>query len=155
MHSYQHRLMRRCSSLNRVLQRCRHELRRRRTGARLGVLHAERGQLNSPADRLAALLAVIAAETEPIVTLTHLLQLCRDEHVVLWERVTYPDCHDQVAATLSRLGEIYASQVNPTLDKATRLLLATTLNSTTGVPPVVVAHAPFCSSTASTDRTSC
>ena len=99
-------------------------------------------QLNSPADRLAALLAVIAAETEPIVTLTHLLQLCRDEHVVLWERVTDPDCRDQVAATLSRLGDkISASQVNPTLDKATRLLLATSLDSTTGVSPVVVAHA--------------
>ena len=39
-------------------------------------------QLNSPADRLAALLTVMAAETEPIVTLTHLLQLCPDEHIV-------------------------------------------------------------------------
>ena len=34
-------------------------------------------QLNSPADRLAALLAAIATQTEPVVTLTYLLQLCR------------------------------------------------------------------------------
>ncbi len=36
-------------------------------------------QLNSPADRLAALLAAIATQTEPVVTLTYLLQLCRHE----------------------------------------------------------------------------
>ena len=43
--------------------------------------------LNVPADRLAALRTVVAAESEPIVTLTHRLQLCRDERLALWERV--------------------------------------------------------------------
>lgn len=62
-------------------------------------------QLTSPADRLAALLTLIGSETEPIVTLTHLLRLCRDEHIVLWERAGDPDCQDHVAATLARLRE--------------------------------------------------
>jgi hypothetical protein len=30
------------------------------------------------------------AESEPLVTLTHLLQLCRDEHPVLWGRLNDP-----------------------------------------------------------------
>ena len=99
-------------------------------------------QLNSPADRLVALLAVIAIETEPLVTLTHLLQLCRDEHMTLWERVSDPDCQDQVAQTLTRLGgrrsEVQAAQA---LDSTMRTLLTESFNSTTGVPPVVIAHA--------------
>ena len=98
--------------------------------------------LNSPADRLAALLTVIGAETEPVVTLTHLLQLCRDEHVVLWQRVGDPDCREQVAATLSRLGaHLRASPVVPTLDRTMRTLLTASFNTTTDVPPVVIAHA--------------
>ncbi len=99
-------------------------------------------QLNTPADRLAALLTVIAAETEPIVTLTHLLQLCRDEHIVLWERVSDPDCQDRVAQTLSRLGQhISATPSVATLDQRMRSLLTKSLNSMSDVPPVVVAHA--------------
>ena len=99
-------------------------------------------QLNSPADRLAALLTVVAAETEPIVTLTHLLQFCRDEHMILRERVGDPDCQEQVAASMSRLGEqLSALQADPALDKTMRSLLSTSLNSTTDVPPVVIAHA--------------
>lgn len=62
-------------------------------------------QLNSPAERLSALLTVIALETEPIVTLTHLRQLCRDEHVVLRERVNDPGYQDRVAQTLFGLNE--------------------------------------------------
>jgi 8-oxo-dGTP pyrophosphatase MutT (NUDIX family) len=99
-------------------------------------------QLNSPADRLAALLAVIAVETEPLVTLTHLLQLCRDEHMVLWERVSDPTCQDQVAQTLSRLEEqLSVVQADQALDATIRTLLTESFTSTTEVPPVVIAHA--------------
>lgn len=99
-------------------------------------------QLNSPADRLAALLTVIAAEKEPIVTLTHLLQLCRDEHMVLWGRLGDPDCQDQVAATMFRLSEeASAREDDPELDRTMRTLLVRAFNSTTDVPSVVVAHA--------------
>ncbi len=99
-------------------------------------------RLNSPADRLAALTAFIASETEPIVTLTHLLQLCRDEHVILWERVSDADCQDQVAKILSPLNALVtATQPSPTLDGTVRALLAMSLAGTTEVPPVVIAHA--------------
>ncbi len=99
-------------------------------------------QLNSPADRLAALLTHIAVETEPIVTLTHLLQLCRDEHVILWERFGDPECQDHVAAILLRLGEqLSEMQADSVLDRTMRDLLVKSFNSTTDVPPVVVAHA--------------
>ncbi len=99
-------------------------------------------QLSSPADRFAALLTVVAAEAEPLVTLTHLLQLCRDEHMVLWERVGDSDCQDQVAATLSRLSEqVSAQPPEGTLNQTMRALLASSFDSTTDVPPVVVAHA--------------
>jgi len=42
--------------------------------------------------RVAALQAAIVAEVEPLITLTHLLQFCRDEHAVLWERINDPAC---------------------------------------------------------------
>lgn len=99
-------------------------------------------QLDSPADRLAALLTLIASETEPIVTLTHLLRLCRDEHIVLWERAADPDCQDHVAATLANLGDRVADvQARATLDQTMRDLLVRSFNSMIDVPPVVVAHA--------------
>lgn len=99
-------------------------------------------QLISPADRLAALLTLIASETEPIVTLTHLLRLCRDEHIVLWERAADPDCQDHVAATLASLGHRVADvQARATLDQTMRDLLVGSFTSMIDVPPVVVAHA--------------
>ena len=38
-----------------------------------------------PIDRMVTLRNRIATETEPVVSLTHLLRLCRDEHPTLWE----------------------------------------------------------------------
>lgn len=54
-----------------------------------GGLYAVGAQLNLPADRLAAMLEVIAAETEPIVSLTLLLysalaQLLDDRYARDW-----------------------------------------------------------------------
>lgn len=99
-------------------------------------------QLNSPADRLAALLTLIATETEPVVTLTHLLRLCRDEHILLWERAADPACQDHVASILASLGSRVADvKARTTLDRTTRDLLVGSFNSLIDVPPVVVAHA--------------
>ena len=99
-------------------------------------------QLNSPADRLAALLAVIATQTEPVVTLTYLLQLCRDEHMVLWERINDPECQDHITATLSRLREHHSAKERiSTIDRSMRALLTASFNPTIDVPPVVLAHA--------------
>jgi len=99
-------------------------------------------KLTSPADRLAALIAVIAAEAEPVVTLTHLLRLCRDEHAVLWERVGDPEWEDQVTQATSCVAEhLRAADAAPTLDRTMRALLTASFNSAAGVPPVVIAHA--------------
>jgi hypothetical protein len=43
-------------------------------------------RLSSPTDRISAMREAIACEPEPLVTLTHLLHLCRDDHRTLWER---------------------------------------------------------------------
>lgn len=60
-------------------------------------------ELGTMPDRLDAMRAAIAQEREPIVTLTHLLKLCRSEHAVLWEQVGDPQCHDRVTAILGPL----------------------------------------------------
>src|SRR3546814_14355484 len=46
--------------------------------------------LVKPADRLTDLRTMIGEEVEPVVSLTHLLRLCRDEHRVLWEHHADP-----------------------------------------------------------------
>ena len=51
------------------------------------------------------------AEVEPLVTLTHLLQFCRDEHAVLWERVNDPvGPGDQLAEILADDSEIVGGE---------------------------------------------
>jgi hypothetical protein len=49
------------------------------------------GDLSTTEARLGAVREAVAAEAEPLVTLTHLLRLCRDEHPVLWERMNDQD----------------------------------------------------------------
>jgi hypothetical protein len=94
--------------------------------------------LPSPQERFSALRAVIAAEAEPLVTLTHLLRLCRDEHGTLWEHVNDPACRTRVAAVLEPLAEHPAGTV---LGPQVRRLLAAALEPVDNVPTVVVAHA--------------
>lgn len=99
-------------------------------------------QLTSPAERLAALCSAIVAETEPVVSITHLLRLCRDEHAVLWEQVSDPDRQERVASVLGQLVELFPGVSSvPTLDSGIRAHLAAALESATDVPPVVIAHA--------------
>jgi len=62
--------------------------------------------------------------------------------MVLWERVSEPDCQNAVAVILDRLGKHPSSScAQSTLDHELRGLLAAALESATSVPPVVVAHA--------------
>ena len=42
-------------------------------------------QLSGPTDRISAMGEAMAYELEPLVTMTHLLHLCRDDHRALWE----------------------------------------------------------------------
>jgi hypothetical protein len=92
----------------------------------------------SPQERFTALRAVIADEPEPLVTLTHLLRLCRDEHGALWEHVNDPACRTRLAAVLEPLTKQPPGRV---LGPEVRRLLAAALEPVDGVPAVVVAHA--------------
>ncbi|MGW5723393.1 NUDIX domain-containing protein [Amycolatopsis sp. NPDC003865] len=89
---------------------------------------------------MAALRATVTAEPEPLVTLTHLLQLCRDEHAVLWERVNTPTCSTHVAAVLSSLSRLLSTPQPDVLFPRLRRAFAAALEPVDGVPAVVVAH---------------
>lgn len=99
-------------------------------------------QLYSPVERLAALRAAVRHESDPLVTLTHLLHLCRDEHPVLWEQAGNLDIRATVANVLAPLRTVAASgPAAATLDKPVREALATALRPVGGAAPVVIAHA--------------
>lgn len=92
--------------------------------------------------RVAAIQAAIVAETEPLVTLTHLLQLCRDEHPILRERVNDPGCRAQVALIMADvLPALVAASTAPVLDPQVRGALAAALTAADDLPAVVVARA--------------
>jgi 8-oxo-dGTP pyrophosphatase MutT (NUDIX family) len=98
--------------------------------------------LTPPADRLAALRDVLATEAEPLVGLTHLLRLCRDEHPTLWEHHADPRCRARIATLLSRVVEALPdpgteSVVAPRVREA----LAAALTPIPDTPAVAVAHA--------------
>lgn len=99
-------------------------------------------QLVSPLDRVAALQAAVLQESEPLVTLTHLLHLCRDEHRALWEHASDPKCRGHVAAVLAGLADALPAHGTTTdLDLPVRLALSAALEAVAGVPTVVIARA--------------
>lgn len=93
-------------------------------------------------ERVAAIQTAIEAEAEPLVTLTLLLQLCRDEHPVLWERLNDPGGRrDQLAAILAEVRAVLpAASSVPVLDPEVRRALAHALTASGEVPAVVVAR---------------
>ena len=98
--------------------------------------------LTAPADRLTALRDRIATEVEPVVSLTHLLQLCRDEHPTLWEHHADPRCRARVATMVSRVAEALPAPATQSVIAApARRALAAALAPNADVPAVVVAHA--------------
>ena len=99
-------------------------------------------RLSSPADRMSALRAAIEEEPEPLVALTHLLHLCRDDHRVLWERVAEPVSRSRVATVMDTLAEALPEGVTDArLTGPVRRAMAAALQTVDGVAPVVVAHA--------------
>ncbi len=62
--------------------------------------------------RVESVRTAIAAETEPLVTLTHLLQLCRDEHPVLQERMHYPACRVRAAQIVAGVMPLLPAQAS-------------------------------------------
>ena len=99
-------------------------------------------RLAVPADRMAALLAALTHETEPIVTLTHLLHLCRDEHRVLWERSGDLHVASMVMALVSEVADTLPPPGTGTvLEPPVRRALVTALERAGNVPPVLIARA--------------
>ena len=98
--------------------------------------------LLAPGDRVASLRAVLAAESEPVVVLTHLLRMCRDEHPTLWEHHADPRCRARVER---RIADVATALPDPGTVKSiappARDRIATALTCDPDVPAVVMAHA--------------
>ena len=93
-------------------------------------------------DRLAALRAAVAVEAEPLITLTHLLWLCRDEHPVLWTLVNDPPCRARVARAVAKIrASVPTAGTATILDAPARQALAEALEPREDTPSVLVAHA--------------
>ena len=96
--------------------------------------------LSSLGERLAALRDLVNHEPEPLVTLTHLLRLCRDEHPVLWESLRRPggrfaeELTDSVRAVLPQPG------TTSSLSSTVRTTMRESLETASGVDAVVVAQ---------------
>jgi 8-oxo-dGTP pyrophosphatase MutT (NUDIX family) len=98
--------------------------------------------LTAPADRIATLQRLLASEVEPMVSLTHLLRLCRDEHPTLWEHNADPRCRDRVTTLLTRVVDAMPEPgTASSLGVDARRALSAALTADAAVPPVVVAHA--------------
>ncbi|MEV8183854.1 hypothetical protein [Specibacter sp. NPDC078692] len=91
--------------------------------------------------RVESVRTAIAAETEPLVTLTHLLQLCRDEHLVLQERMHYPACRVRAAQIVAGVMPLLPAQASTVVfGPQARGALAAALAPDPGLPAVVVAR---------------
>ncbi|WP_205730013.1 NUDIX domain-containing protein [Blastococcus sp. TF02-8] len=98
--------------------------------------------MTTPEDRLATLRQAVADETEPLVTVTHLLRLCRDEHSVLWSRTDDPVCCARVDHLLTELSRVLpAPGMAADLAPEVRAALADALEPVDDTPVVVVARA--------------
>ena len=97
-------------------------------------------QLSSPQDRIAAIRQVVAKEPEPIVTLTHLLHLCRDEHRALRESLGNPRITDKVESLRRTLAEaLPGPSTAASLDPHVRRALVMAFDDL-DLPPVVIAR---------------
>ena len=99
--------------------------------------------LTPPDERLDALAQALAVEVEPVVALTQLLRLCRDEHPTLWEHHADSRWRERVAAITAKVADAMPPPgAGLTLDQPTRAALASALTAHTDGPPVVaIAHA--------------
>lgn len=98
-------------------------------------------RLQSPAERLKSLRVRLAEEADPLVTVTHLLHLCRDEHQVLWEQATDPRIQETITSILDPVRAVAGSRpAEETLDAPMRRALADALTAVDGVAPVMIAH---------------
>lgn len=98
--------------------------------------------LGTPADRVASLRQLLAAEPEPVVAVTHLLRLCRDEHPTLWEHHADARCRTRVRDLIAPVAlALPDAGVAASIPPAARERLAAALTADRNIPPVVFAHA--------------
>ena len=96
--------------------------------------------LSSPRDRIAAIRRAIAKEPEPIVTLTHLLHLCRDEHRALRESLGNTRISDKVESLRRTLADaLPGPSMAASLDPHVRRALVMAFDNL-DLPPVVIAR---------------
>lgn len=82
----------------------------------------------------------ITYEAEPLVTLTHLLHLCRDDHRALWEGTDDPQSIERAASLRHELAHILPSPSNAeVLEPHVRRALADAFDEP-GIAPVLVAR---------------
>lgn len=98
-------------------------------------------QLSPTVDRVSAMRAAIAHEVEPVVTLTHLLHLCRDNHRALWESTDDPRYVEHVASMRRRVADILPGPgIAAALEPPVRRAIVEALEDR-AVAPVLVARA--------------
>lgn len=74
-----------------------------------------RAELSSPHERLLILQAAVLKESEPLITVTHLLRLCRDEHRVLWEGQNEPGNRRSLASVIGAVEDVISGEDSSTL----------------------------------------
>lgn len=98
--------------------------------------------LTPPAERVATLQQLLGSEVEPMVSVTHLLRLCRDDHATLWEHHADLRCRERVATLLTRVARTLPEPgTASTVGAEARQALSVALTTNSAIPPVVVAHA--------------
>lgn len=98
--------------------------------------------LTPPADRVTELRMVLATEPEPMVSLTHLLRLCRTEHPTLWEHHADPRCRARIDRLMADVASaLPAPGTAASVTRAVGEALAAAITTDPDVPAVVVAHA--------------
>jgi len=92
-------------------------------------------------DRIEALRSTLAAETEPLVALTHLLRLCREEHLMLQDVIDHAEMRARVDCRLEPLRQAMATGPSgDELASRVRAELVCALDPADDVPPVLVAN---------------
>ena len=96
--------------------------------------------LSGTINRLEAMRAAIAYEAEPLVTLTHLLHLCRDDHRTLWEGADDPHIIQRAASLRHKLADLLPpSSSAEALEPRVRRALVNAFDEP-GIAPVAVAR---------------
>ncbi|WP_225933497.1 NUDIX domain-containing protein [Mycolicibacterium pallens] len=84
-------------------------------------------RLHSPGERLHYMRERLRDETDPLVALTHLLQLCRDEHSVLWAQAADPDIRSRVISAIAPVRAIASTEAQTPLGAPLRAALVNAL----------------------------